>query len=514
MEYFSPLLVFTPLGIKPDDFTADNLDRLEKRVLLEMGFNEKEPLYLDNRQLSKQDVLELFHSLREEGILEIHQQILADKALYQFLKSGVLPKHASTLQYADPRLQELISPYALHHLRKLIKQHFLQRAFLRCITVYNHSDMLTHFDRNALHDNISSLLMTSFDELEHLKAAAFKPFGEQHHYYFDQHFIVFLNTLPADFQFYRNRMALALNDLGAILHEDDITKAYQLYSALKHLKTNSSIREMMERNYHYIHALHGRNRLQLFFVIAGSLIIVFFGLYFINEWLLKTEGDRFSESQEFNLKRHLRFTAFVLQGQSVYPNGIPDTIGFGDLPEMAYLSDYEPLNYYYREGKASLKVSNHSEYDLILFVIGRKANYSLCLAPGKTDQVIIEQNDLIHPYLGKNWLLNDLTAGLNTPYDNRLIKYLPGRFMETDNRTAEVFNHLYKLTGEGLDPIPIRSFRDSSNQYSPRLLDSITTLNELRYYPMTKEPQYNKGQLTFHSTESDSLVSYQPIKID
>ena len=112
MRYLSPAsLPDSPL-INPSDKKSFQLQK--KKLLAELELSATGEITINDRTLSKNDILQFFETLEDETILRYHEAVSKDKTLTAFLENSRLPDDASFAQsslYDDPGFLQWISPY-------------------------------------------------------------------------------------------------------------------------------------------------------------------------------------------------------------------------------------------------------------------------------------------------------------------------------------------------------------------------------------------------------------------
>ena len=112
MRYLSPAsLPDSPLINLSD---KKSLQLQKKKLLAELELNATGEIKINDRTLSKNDILQYFETLEDETILRYHETVSKDKPLTAFLENSRLPDDASFAQsslYGDPGFLQWISPY-------------------------------------------------------------------------------------------------------------------------------------------------------------------------------------------------------------------------------------------------------------------------------------------------------------------------------------------------------------------------------------------------------------------
>ena len=167
MRYLSP--VSLP-GISLVDLTDKKSLQLQKKKLLtELELNADGQLRINDRTLSKNDILQYFDTLEDDTILHYHEAISNDKTLVSFLENSRLPADASFTPssfYGDAGFIQWISPYFYTAFVEYAKYCLQNRDEQGLKNLRRNFQLLTDYDRERAWIEIGQVLENNVALLE------------------------------------------------------------------------------------------------------------------------------------------------------------------------------------------------------------------------------------------------------------------------------------------------------------------------------------------------------------
>lgn len=232
MHYISPFH-YLPEDILTEIAVDTNKIKLaRKRLLAEIELSDTQSIFINNKELTKFDIVSLFDSLNDTQLLTIHFAIFKDKPLLNFLENATIPPIFNFSK--NPKLNteeaiQFISPYYKEVLSEIINKAIATKDtnFLNQFFNYNH--LLTNEDSFEIHEQITKKLAIINTQIKLLK----KRIDEQNKITKQEievlqipTTITLLNCLPNDFDSLREDIANNLNNLGCSL----INNSYNLFA--------------------------------------------------------------------------------------------------------------------------------------------------------------------------------------------------------------------------------------------------------------------------------------------
>ena len=189
--YRSPIQTFQELGLSVDSIDSSQLKFERKRLLLEIQISDTQTTTFAEKELSKNDVIQLFDELERVSHLDYHRIIYDHPGLVDFLENSTVSKtkkvHFDTLAEQE-EFVAFISPYMANAIDKLLsrvirKNNFKDletiQPFFRLVTVTDAFFAFRKFNNycETLEERLDNLRLkkTSFpkNDVLFLKEAAF-----------------------------------------------------------------------------------------------------------------------------------------------------------------------------------------------------------------------------------------------------------------------------------------------------------------------------------------------------
>lgn len=241
MQYISPFHNL-PSDVLANGLTDTNKIKLaRKKLLAEIELSDTNSVFINNKELTKSDVLEMFDSLNNANTLAVHQSIFSDKALLAFLENNIEPTTFNFTEQENLATKDAIdfvSPYYKTAALKLVTDATNKKNIGFFKKYFSSEHILTGGDAFIIFDQISKRLLPIADQIKVVEKKI-EDKKEISHTDIDalnlETNIGLLNCLPDDFSKLKDTVGGNLNGLGCDLINNSYNKfATELYSlALK-----------------------------------------------------------------------------------------------------------------------------------------------------------------------------------------------------------------------------------------------------------------------------------------
>lgn len=206
--YQSPIRTFESLGISPENIDPAQLRMERKRLLLEIQISETQTTHLGDKEVGKNDVIELFDQLENIQDLSYHQAIFNHPFLLHFLENGsVSPKKSEQHLIHFDKQEEwdgftrFVSPYLAQSFDKLMSKVLLNTNFWQLDKVMRFSKLLTPMDGMHAFRKLNNFCGTLDDRLT-LIASRSKSYPEKEVAFLS--YAVFYKSINSVARFYPN----------------------------------------------------------------------------------------------------------------------------------------------------------------------------------------------------------------------------------------------------------------------------------------------------------------------
>lgn len=173
--YQSPIRTFQALGISTDNIDSTRLKFERKRLLLEIQISTTQTTAVGDKELSKNDVIELFDNLDRISDLDYHKAIFNHPKLLNLLeKSEVVGKIEAKHKIKFETQEEwdkfiaFISPYLAEAIDKLLSKVIRKGRFKELDEIKNFFKLLTTRDSFYAFRKLNNFCETLSDRLEHV----------------------------------------------------------------------------------------------------------------------------------------------------------------------------------------------------------------------------------------------------------------------------------------------------------------------------------------------------------
>lgn len=233
MQYSSPFHHFPQESIATLADNPQQLRLIRKRLLAEIELSNTQSIWVNGRELTKFDVINLFDSLQNEKNLELHLAIFMEKDLLDFLEKGRTPSAFSFThnpKLADEGNIRFISPYYKETAFELLSKAFVKKSAIPFSVFFSGTHLMTEqdtFDLYALLDKKLKLIHHTLKRLENKIEEGKEGItaADMENLALDK-IVAILNTLPDDFAELKENIARDINSLGC----DLITGGYDLFA--------------------------------------------------------------------------------------------------------------------------------------------------------------------------------------------------------------------------------------------------------------------------------------------
>jgi len=464
MKYHSPFEIFESLGIKSSELKIDELKNLEKRLLLELEFSDGVSIVVGSHELTKNDILNLFEELNEQGNLAYHQIILENKQLLSFLQTGEFdekqPLFNEEILY-QPNLndfKEFISIYLVDIVKKEINFYFNQRNFRKAFAVIEFTKLLSPYYKSIAFDKLAGSVGQLAVTISQFSKEELPLDKKNYKFLSHDHFISFLNALPDEFHDLRERIAINLNNLGAQYQKKELKFVYMIFMALRSLKCSENMRKTIIDNSNILSNSYSHKEEDEEEKSTGYGCFSFIGiiiLFFVLVKACSTGLDSELSSNDYIFKNpvkttpkqfptlakkayHLKFVKAIQDYSSLPGRSAQKSGKTSETPVKPYFAYYTPFSARMSETDSVL-ISNTSDFDLIVFGIGEFENYGVGIKAQSEAYIGLEFGEEVNLYIGNQWSRSRVIKGIK-----RRPKLLPAL-------NNGMFNKPNKLTVSQLD---------------------------------------------------------------
>jgi hypothetical protein len=220
MQYVSPIKV---LGLK-DELDVANLNRqewlrLKKKLLAEFELEKTVTIRLGEREFDKSQVLKMLDELAENKDMRFHGLILSNEQLLLFLEQNKVDQTYSDNIYYIKQIDgfdKFVEPYFLFSFNKALAER-VEKGDVKMVREMVDTDPPIEFRlRRKGYGKTTTILLRELEEMLKLVPKAQSGYSdiERLNKFYNDRFIQAINTLPQQFDDFRNDYALALCKLG------------------------------------------------------------------------------------------------------------------------------------------------------------------------------------------------------------------------------------------------------------------------------------------------------------
>lgn len=436
MKYHSPFSVFKSLGIEASEITPDQLKTLEKRLLLELDLSGEISLKAGESQLTKNDILNLFSDIAENNNLSHHRKIAENKQLLSFLQKGEYdeqtPLYNKDILYDKDveSFRSFISPYLTEVIKKEINLQFNKRNFRKAFKLLELTDLLTASDKSIAFDKLAGSINQLIRIIGQFSREELPLDKKNYAFLMHDHFISFINHLPAEFNNSREKLAINLNNLGAHYQKKELKFVYMVFMALRQLNCSESMKKtildnsiILSKNYrHSSDTEEEKPSGYGCFSYVGIIVLLIVLARACGNDGFNSGSSSYNNSNYFKSSNYKDLQKIIENNTSIYNKRLGHIYFTSQIityysnlknkqknPTTPFSVPKNPYNPYYlplaeRSGSGdSVLISNQSDYDLIVFAFSAKGKYAVGVPSKSSTKVILMDKDEVNLYIGKNW---------------------------------------------------------------------------------------------------------------
>lgn len=436
MMYHSPFSVLKSLGIEANEITPDQIKKLEKRLLLELELSGKISLQAGESQLTKNDILNLFDEIGQDDNLGHHRKIAENEQLLLFLQTGdydeQLPFYNGNLLYEKniDSFRSFISPYLSEVMKKEINLQFNKRNFRKAFKLLELSDLLTDTYKTLAFDKLAGSINQLIRIIGQFSTEEIPLDKKNYAFLMHDHFITFINQLPAEFNNSREKLAINLNNLGAHYQKKELKFVYMIFMALRQLNCSESMKKtiidnsnILSNNYrHSSQEESDKSTGYGCFSYIGIIVLLVVLIRACSSNGFKSDSSSYNNSNYFNSSKYKDLQKIIEKNSSIYSKRLDHIFFTSQI--ITYYSNQKtqqsdsvssipvpknPYNNYCTsfderiEAGDSVLISNQSDFDLIVFALSAKVKYAVGIPSKSSTKVILTDKDVVNLYIGKNW---------------------------------------------------------------------------------------------------------------
>lgn len=470
MKYHSPFSIFKSLGIDAKEIEPGKLKQLEKRLLLELELSGEITLQAGDTQLSKNDILTLFSDLGEDNELFYHQVIHQNPALETFLINGGLDMtqdlYNRDILYSPwmDEFREFISPFLVDVLKKEINIYFNKREWRKAFRLLSLTDLLSDYYKSAAFDKLAGSLSHLITKIGDFSRGDVPLDTKNYQFLSHDHFISFMNALPEEFNNYREKLAINLNNLGAQYQKSHLKFVNRIFMVLRELNCSASMKKTIMDNSNILINSYNRSEDEkeneegstgYGCVSLIGILILFFILVRACGYLTEDKPTynyspptgkdlrEIIESQKRIFQQKKKHREFVGKLTELI-NSLPDSTsnpGYNLIvPPKPYFAYYKPFTN--RISGDSVLIKNESGYDVIVFGIATEESFSIGV-PAKTERyILMNKREELTFYIGKYWTTSKKVV-INKRRPDLLYSLYNGFFAESSEFTLSQLDQYY-----------------------------------------------------------------------
>ena len=255
MQYISPFHFLPEDIIQSNLIDSSQIKLIRKKIMAEIDLSETQSIIINDRELTKFDIINLFDSLNDAQLLISHFYIYKNKPILDFLEKGIFTQNINAFQYPilnNEMAINLISPYYKEVSIDLLNNAIAQKDVATIKNFFAITHFLNNEDTFELFEYVTKklhVLCNCFNEMQLKMAANEKVTLDDFNNLDLNKIIVLLNSLPDDFDKLREDVAFDLNALGC----DFINNSYNdlaesLFGRAISLKSSDHIQSYFKSN--------------------------------------------------------------------------------------------------------------------------------------------------------------------------------------------------------------------------------------------------------------------------
>lgn len=245
--YTSPLTLLKKFGLGEN---LTNVALFKKKALAELDLLGTPTLKINNKEYTKNDILNFADSLQDQGDMAYHQVVMEDTFLLNFLETTVLKYDGQLLYkeiYNDPNFIKWVSPYALNA-QKHFAEEILNNNDLRGWNKLSSlRKMMTSQDHQEYYSFLEHTIRKRKDKIQYYTESNSASMSELMTLC-DNRFIQMLVSLPEDrFGELRDELALLIVKISVhIFNKKDQSKGKGLMFVAKDCSYSYDLKRSIE----------------------------------------------------------------------------------------------------------------------------------------------------------------------------------------------------------------------------------------------------------------------------
>ena len=256
MQYISP---FTILGINgSQSIDKQSVTLTKKKFLAEAELSSSQTVFINGKEMTKNDILNLFDKWSSVSDFEFHIKVAKEKALLDFLESKIYTPKSERFKsdyshlYQDDDFVEKISPYFAEAYSNAFKNFWKSGTGYELRKFFDEKpDLMMPEDEELANNKICAILTKEENQIEQLSERAENKriiSREQFLPYCNNNNIALLNALPEDeFGWLRDNITFALYNLSASLWNNDAPYDGQdIINALLRINCSERLKDAIE----------------------------------------------------------------------------------------------------------------------------------------------------------------------------------------------------------------------------------------------------------------------------
>lgn len=255
MRYITPFHYLPSETIQDLITDVSKIKLVRKRMLAEVELSDTQSIFINGKELTKFDVINIFDNLNNQSLLDIHSEIFKDKALLDFLENGKFSTNFTAP--FNPRLTNeiainLISPHYIEVSIDFLNEALAKKDIETVRNFFSVSHLMNNKDTFEFYEYLTKKLMVlvkPISELEEKIKNNYIPVANDLNELHLGTLIKFLNELPEDFNKLREDVAASLNGLGCeLINHSYNAFAVSLFTKAQFLKCSDFIKDYFDSN--------------------------------------------------------------------------------------------------------------------------------------------------------------------------------------------------------------------------------------------------------------------------
>ncbi|MCJ8288663.1 MAG: hypothetical protein HRT58_01425 [Crocinitomicaceae bacterium] len=476
-SYRSPIRTFQELGISAENIDSNQLRFERKRLLLEIQISDSQTTTIGERELSKNDVIELFDELDRISHLNYHTAIFNHPVLLNLLEnhtiSGTIQNthkiHFDTTEEWD-KFIDFISPYMANAIDKLLSSVVRKNNFKDLEKVQPFFKLLTQTDAFFAFRKFNNFCETLEDRLENLtlKQTTFPAKDVTF-----LHYAPFYNTVNDLTGFYPNlpdTVATAVINF-TVNTERSVGRGKNLVEIsdqARRLHCSAELRTIIAGNRDAFWSSREQkssfNPNVVWRVLVGIVIVV--SIIFRAGNRCGSSNNSYTSPNQIEMQEIMR----QIKKNGGYTGSYQGAIEFNessflDLHEKVIKSEEFSIygeNFYIRQGDPGIvsrfrtdstgtmyNLTNETDSDMIMVIWKGTSVNSFFAASTSSINFYAEDNSSIFFYSGKNWSDNRAIEHLHLSVSNNTVSLIRfnGYFSVTSDNDFQFLRKFFSLTG-------------------------------------------------------------------